>query len=114
MYMEIIRVKPESLLDSPVERYTITTAPAHNLAKIEVESIRVSAWALFKDGDGERAREVLAIQSDDGAIYRTISATFKKSFINIVDNFAEYPLVAVVHGTSKNGRDYIDCVLVGE
>lgn len=112
--MEIIKVKPDNLLTNALERYAITTAPGHNLAKIDADSFRVKAWAIFKDGDGERAREVLAIQSEDGDVYRTISAIFKKSFINIVENFVEYPVIAVAHGTSKNGRDFIDCVLVGE
>lgn len=112
--MEIIKVAPESVAQSPLEKYQLVAAPGLNLAKVGLESFRVRAWALFTDGESDRKREVLAIVDEEGNIYRTISATFKRSFINIVENFVEFPVIAVQHGESKNGRGYIDCVMVGE
>lgn len=98
-----------------LDLYKVTRAPGDNLQKHVGDVISVKEWCFFKDGDSEgRQREILAIVSMENKIYRTISPTFRRSFDDIVSNFFERPVISVIAGTSKSGRDFIDCVLIGE
>ena len=60
--------------------------------------------------------KLLALTTVDGFAYCTNSATFCRSFESAVAMFAqfgeEFHKILVTTGTSKNNRDYIDCVVV--
>ena len=77
--------------------------------------IRVSMWVLYTDTDAKGEDfEVLSIMADDGTVYTTISETFKRSFFDILEDFAgeDLPDLVILEGTSKNNRTYYDCDIV--
>lgn len=101
-----------------VERYRLTLSPEicslQNVA--DDEPIKVSAYCEFEDVNEETGEvaELLGILSDDGHSYVTQSKTFKESFKNIADIFAddeEMFSIRKISGKTKGGRDYINCVL---
>lgn len=97
---------------SVIELYALTRGPGINVKDVVGDELQVTGWVMFSEGEGERARVVLSLQTPVG-IYRTISPTFKESFMDIVTNFFKRPVIRVLAGTSKQGRGYVDCLLVG-
>ena len=72
-------------------------------------------YVYFTDTRNEEVSEVLAILCDDGGIYTTVSATFRRSFDSIVEIMGEDKFsIKKLSGTTKNNREYIDCGLVVE
>lgn len=101
-----------------VERYRLTLSPEIlTLQKVaDDEPIEVSAFCEFEDVNEETGEisELLGILSNDGHSYVTQSKTFKESFRNIADIFAEDGetfTIRKISGKTKGGRDYINCVL---
>lgn len=109
--MEIIKVSDVAIENDRMMLYKISRAPGVNIQNCVGDVIDVGAWALYKDGEGDKAREILAIASGD-KIYRSVSPTFKRSFFDIVENFSKTPQITVVTGQSKQGRGYVDCVMI--
>lgn len=84
--------------------------------------LNVNAYLTFEDtnSNGE-TYEILAIMGADDngeiTVWACQSATFKRSFINIVEINAESGIDIAVEpiaieklsGTTKAGRDYVDC-----
>lgn len=101
-----------------VERYRLTLSPEiktiQNLA--DDTKISVKAYATFDDIDeatGEVAH-LLGILDEDGNSFVTQSATFKRSFMDIADIFADddEPFsIRKISGTTNAGRPYVNCVL---
>lgn len=108
------RTNIENIENNKMALYRVTRAAATNLQDHVGNVIRVMEWCYFKDGEGERQREVLTIVADDGVIYRTISPVFKRSFNDIVTNFYVQPEISVISGVSKSDRKFIDCQLIGD
>lgn len=101
--------------------YKLTKKEAQRIQDLEKGvSLTVDAFALYeedktrtkKDGTTEDYVEtVLAIVSG-GLKVATISPTFIKSFMEIVDLMAGDPFsIIITGGTSKGGRDYVNCEL---
>lgn len=109
--MEILKVSDAAMENDKMLMYKLSRAPGVNIQNCVGDVIDVGLWALYKDGDGDRSREILAIISGD-KIFRSVSPTFKRSFLDIVENFAVTPQITVVAGQSKQGRTYVDCVMV--
>lgn len=103
-----------NLEDDRMSLYRVTRAPGENIQKHVGDVIHVRDWCFFKDGEGERQREVLALIDYEDHVYRTISPVFRSSFDDIVSNFFDKPIVTVVEGESKGGRKFVDCVLMGD
>ena len=101
-----------------VERYRLTLSPEiktiQNLP--DDTKIEVSAFCTFDDIDedtGEVAH-LLGILDPDGNSFVTQSATFKRSFMDIADIFAdgkESFAIRKISGKTNSGRDYVNCVL---
>ena len=78
-------------------------------------SIDVYAYCIYTDFNSKDNKEVevLSVMDEDGTVYATNSATFKKDFLNIATLMeGEDFSVDVTSGTSKAGRDFITCTLL--
>lgn len=80
-------------------------------------SLPVEKWAFYTDAtksrDGsEGEREVLSFTTPDGGKFSTISPTFIRSFMEIVELMEDDPFAIIITGgTSKGGRKFVDCEL---
>lgn len=100
-------------------QYFLTLAP--NVKKMtdkSAEVIAIDAYCLYEDvstnkNGEEKISTILAIKTPDNEVYGTNSATFIKSFIDMMDFFDDQVHYCLVDcGTSKNGREFIQCVFV--
>lgn len=110
----IIKSYPEEL--TKTQKYFLTMNPITvKMAECEGQVLDIEAWAIYTDEDfqtGEE-KEVLAILTKEGETVATISSTFKREFLSIVDIFGdELEKIKVLSGKSKNGRTYVTCVYV--
>ena len=101
------------------QQYFLTLAP--NVMKMSDkagEVIKLDSWCVYEDHSTNKAGEekvstVLAIKTPDNAVYGTNSMTFIKSFTDMIDFFdGDVNYILVDSGTSKNGREFIQCVFV--
>ena len=80
-------------------------------------SVPVSAWALYKDPkeakDGTvKDNNVLSLIDTAGVKYSTVSATFIREFMDIVDLMTGDPFAVIfIHGTTKGGKPFVSCEL---
>lgn len=98
-----------------VEKYAMTVAPNILVMKgvADGEVIPVKAWAKFVDKkeSGEEV-ELLSILTTDNTAYSCQSATFKRSFGDILNCVGDASFAIVkMSGTTKAGRPYVNCVL---
>lgn len=113
--MEIIRTNIVNLADNKKALYQLTKAPGVNVKDIQPDvSHPVAGWALYKDlsngRDGAQEREVLAVILEDGTKLQTISGTFIKAFMEIVDLMEDDPFSIITRkSTSKAGREFVTC-----
>lgn len=104
---------------SSFDLYKLVQSPERKkLTDIKGQTITLDKWVLYTEPDKDgKEMKLLALTTDDGSAYCTNSATFCRSFESAVTMFAqfgeEFHEIQVTTGTSKNGRDYIDCVVVG-
>ena len=104
---------------SSFDLYKLVQSPERKkLTDIKGQTITLDKWVLYTEpGKDGKEMNLVALTTADGYAYCTNSATFFHSFENAVAMFAqfgeEFHEIQVVTGTSKNGRDYIDCVVVG-
>lgn len=81
-------------------------------------SVPVKGWALYNDPkeakDGTiKDNKVLSFIDESGAKYSTVSATFIREFLEIVEIMSGDPFeVLIVHGTTKGGKPFVTCELV--
>ncbi len=101
-----------------VERYMLTLSPEIKTIQDITDNtvIKVSAFAEFDDVDEDTGEisHLLGILDESGDSYVTKSATFKRSFNDIADIFAddnESFSIRKISGTTKAGRPYVNCVL---
>lgn len=78
--------------------------------------LEVSVWAKFVDVNADGVEHtVLSIHTVDGDYYVTNSATFINVFEKIVEIFNdELPRIEVFSGTSKSGREFLNCTIADE
>lgn len=104
---------------SAFDLYNLVQSPERKkLTNIKGQTIELEKWVLYTEPDKDgKEMTLLAMSTVDGTAYCTNSATFCRSFESAVATFGqfgeEFHSVQIVTGTSKNGRDYIDCVVVG-
>lgn len=104
---------------SAFELYKLVQSPNRNkLTDIKGQTIELDKWVLYTEPDKDGKEMVLlALSTVDGTAYCTNSSTFCRSFESAVATFGqfgeEFHKIQVTTGKSKNGRDYIDCVVVG-
>lgn len=114
--MEIIATNLENLAESKKLLYKMTVSAGQNVQKMTEEqrsrSYPVDVYVLYDDINekGEEHR-ILSILSGNEKL-STISQTFIKSFMRIVDLMDGDPFaILVTGGESKNGRKFVDCEL---
>lgn len=113
----MIEIKETSRELTKVEKYLLTQSPEMQSMKDikDGEVINVTAWAIFDDVKEESGEviTILSIMDDDKNSYNTNSATFLRSFKDIVSLFDADDIIPVkkISGTSKGGRTYVNCVL---
>lgn len=94
--------------------YDLTRSPKiHKMSDAVGSVLPVKAFAVYLDdkADGS-AVQILSIQTEDGTVYATNSATASGEFDAILDIMGEDAFsVEVVKGTSKAGREYITLAL---
>ena len=113
--MEILRSNIDT--NNKRELYRLTKSESTRVQDMERGvSLPVDKWALYseeyskKDGTPD-TRTVLSIVAG-GVKVSTISATFIKSFVEIVDIMEDEPFsIIITGGTSKGGREYVNCEL---
>lgn len=105
-------------VQSSFDLYNLTKAPnRHKLVDIKGQTVTLKSWALYEEENnkGEMVK-ILSITTDGGEGYATNSATFIRDFESAVDMFKEFGdefhQIQVVPGTSKNGREYISCLVI--
>ena len=118
---EYSRVTGRGLLVDPFQNinkrdmYKLTqNSNVQKLSTIAGSTITPRMWVLYEDDDiktGEN-RKVLVINAD-GETFATVSKTFIDSFEKAVDNLGEdLGEILIASGTSKAGRDYINCEII--
>ena len=104
---------------SAFDLYKLVQSPERKkLTDIKGQTIELDKWVLYTEPDNDgKEMNLLALSTVDGTTYCTNSVTFCRSFESAVATFGqfgeEFHKIHVNTGTSKNGRDYIDCVVVG-
>lgn len=95
--------------------YDLTRSPKIRKLSDGVGSVlAVAAYVIYLDekNDGD-AMQILSIQTEEGTVYATNSATSCAEFEAILDIMGQDPFsVEVLKGTSKAGREYITLALV--
>lgn len=92
------------------ELYKMTKSQSINKVSTLTESVTVSGFVIFEDDKNDNVVEILSIETNAG-VFATNSATFKETFLDIVEMMGTPVEIVVGHGTSKNGREYIYCDL---
>lgn len=104
---------------SAFDLYKLIQSPDRKkLTDIKGQTIELDKWVLYTEPDKDgKEMNLLALSTVDGTAYCTNSSTFCRSFEGAVATFSqfgeEFHEIQVTTGTSKNGRDYIDCIVVG-
>lgn len=101
------------------EVYRLTKGESQKIDGLEKGiSLPVEKWALYEesktrkkqDGTEEEYTQTVLTFVSGGYKFGTISATFIKSFLEIVDLMENEPFAIVITGgESKNGRRYVNC-----
>ena len=95
------------------EVYKLTKSESQRVQDIEPGlSLPVDKWGLYTEPNTKGEEQtVLAVVSGKMKV-STISQTFIKSFMEIVDLMGEEPFsIIITGGTSKGGRKFVDCEL---
>ncbi len=111
--MEIIKMSKNV---EGADLYYLTTSPEiEKMTSVKGETLALDKWALFADADWKTSemRRILTIKSGD-KMYATNSAAFIESFEAMLECFDTMGLevhhIRVTTGTSKGGREFINCV----
>lgn len=114
--MEIIKTNVS--MDNKKMLYKLTKASGFMVQDAADRlSVPVFAWCLYNDPkearDGTvKDNTVLSFVDSAGTKYSTVSATFIREFMGIVEIMAEDPFsVLLVHGTTKAGKPFVTCEL---
>lgn len=110
-----ITINSQSKDFTEVEQYLMTLDRGIQSLKVVEDntSIAVAGYLTFTDEkeDGNSV-DILSIITPDNKVFSCQSATFKRSFDNIINIMHGKSFSVIkVSGTSKNGRPYIDCIL---
>ena len=99
--------------------YFLTLNPSvKKMTDKSAEVITIDAWCVYEDisttkNGEEKVSTILSVKTPDNEVYGTNSMTFIKSFLDMMDFFEEDVKHCLVDcGTSKNKREFIQCVYV--
>lgn len=80
-------------------------------------SVPVASWALYNDPKTDKngalkENKVLSFVDTSGVKYSTISVTFIREFMDIVDIMGADPFaIILIHGTTRGGKPFVSCEL---
>ena len=92
------------------ELYRMTHAVrAGKVIDLAGQTITVNSWVLYEDTPegSDASKTVLTMVLDTGEIVGTISKTFVKEFVDIIDVLGELPPLLVETSETKNGRTFV-------
>lgn len=114
-------IDSSSTMDTYTEYDLIESPAIVSLKNVENKGlICVGSWLEYRTTDNI-GNEITCISVQDantGEVFSGQSATFRESFLDVVDRVSEMDevpemfFVEVLHRTSKSGRDYLICALV--
>lgn len=114
--MEILRSNIDSANKFDVYRLTKSSGEmVQNI--VDGLSIPVVKWALYTDikewRDGTtKEQQVLSIVDNSGVKYSTVSATFIREFLDIIDIMDGDAFAVIIrHGQTKSGKSFVTCEL---
>lgn len=111
--MEVIKKFPENM-DARTQ-YKMMKSPDVKKMSDAVDSIlEVKSWIQYEDVEEKTGeiKTILALETVDGEMFGTVSATFMKEFSDIVKFFGDdVGAIKVIGGKSKSGRNYITCTV---
>lgn len=108
--MEILRSYPENM-DRREEFKLTNSKEAQKLSTAAGSVLELEKWIIYMDVDAKTGemQKVLTIEAA-GEVFATVSKTFIDSFEKAADFFNNnIGAIQVISGTSKAGREYIDC-----
>lgn len=98
-----------------VEQYLMTLSPAiESLKNVEDGTkICVDGTLLFEDTNNKgETNEIMTIITPDKKAYCCQSSTFKRSLTDIRNIMGDKKFTVIkTSGVTKNGRDFINCIL---
>lgn len=99
-----------------VEEYNMTmSADIQKLSDNKGMTIKVAGICHYKDTNSKGEEHEILSLSDGTGVYATNSATFIEAFFKMKSLFdakgEDLPTIKVTSGKSKNGREFITCVL---
>lgn len=110
--MNILKTSKEL---NPTETYLLTKSPSVVPVKSVEDNtvIAVKCWLLYTDIDSKGDEvELLSIMGEDNTVVACQSATFKRSFADLVDIFGTSGFsIKKISGTTKSDRGYVNCDL---
>ena len=114
----MVNIKISSKELSKVEAYMLTASNQGTSMKDVPDNaeIQVKIWALMDRTNDDTGEEMELLSIFDGhSVYVTQSKTFLKSFkeISLIMGDDGYK-IRKISGTTRSGREYIDCQLVIE
>lgn len=116
--MKILATNIANIMDDKKALYKLTKTPGVNVKDIEPDrSHPVAAYALYEDdktgNDGKvTTQTVLAVILGDGDKLQTISNTFIRAFMEVVDLMGDEPFAIITRkSTTKAGREFVTCEL---
>lgn len=111
--MNVIKFYPETIDKRSMYKLTQNSA-VQKLSAAAGSVLTPEQWVIYEDEDlktGE-TRKVLTIAAA-GEIFATVSRTFIDSFEKAVNSLGpDLGEILIASGTSKAGRDYINCEIV--
>ena len=104
-----------------VQVYRMTKGDSMKVQELEKgTSLHIDLFAVYEeektrkkqDGSAETYTETVLTFTSESGKYGTISQTFIRSFLEIVDIMGSDPFsIIITGGKTKNGRDYVNCEL---
>lgn len=99
-----------------VEQYNMTmSADILKMSEFIGKEMKVAGICHYKDINSKGEEQEILSLSDDTGVYATNSATFIEAFFRMKSlfdaNSEDLPTIKITSGKSKNGRDFITCVL---
>lgn len=113
--MNIIRTNIDTADKKAV--YKLTKAESQRVQDVEKGlSLPVDKWAAYtetkKGKNGEETEQLVLAIVSGGMKISTISQTFIDSFMEVVDIMEDEPFsIIITGGTSKGGRQFVNCEL---
>ena len=87
------------------------------LSDCDGQVIELKAWAAYEDADfkTQEVKQILSLLTEEGETLATISDTFRRDFLSIVELCEAYgqelKKIRIVTVTSKNNRKFVTCEL---